>query len=615
MKLYRQLALFVLGATVIPLVVGFFILWHNEKQLRGRMEDGCRESAERLAELATRELSEIFERLQRAAGFVPLKEMSAEELEGWLGILYKQSEHIVQVALLDSSGRSLVPGVFLDRPERFPEYAGRLAVSEAAHKDFLTRLPLREAVAAEPLAVVAGRVHGTGQNENLVLPVALSLEVASGQRWIAGAEISLRGMIGRLRQVGLARGWQAWLIDDRGRQLLRPESGSSDRSLPDRTQAAVQDGRQAAFFVAESLYGVAPLANPGWTVVVRERGSSALQEIRRTRAVTLGWTGASIALLLLAGGLFTGRITRNIGRLVRGAIAFGRGELSARVKVSSRDELGLLAGTFNRMGEQLQASREEIERWNRELQDRVDQRTRELELASQRLLEASKLAAIGQLGAGVAHEINNPLVAILGNVQLILAKGEADEKTTHMLQKIEAAARRCRDVTQNLLHFSEQEEGAEHVRVDMTSALRDAYSLTEQQMLDLGIKTRWEVEPGLLVMGNRRQLMRVFLNLLTNARTAMKNSGGDLYIGAARHDHGQVRVEVRDSGKGIAPDNLPRIFEPFFTTKDVWTNTGLGLSVAYRIVADHGGHIEVESQPGRGSRFLVFLPVLPAEEK
>jgi len=157
------------------------------------------------------------------------------------------------------------------------------------------------------------------------------------------------------------------------------------------------------------------------------------------------------------------------------------------------------------------------------------------------------------------------------------------------------------------LRFSEQEEDSEHVEVNLRQVLEDAYSLTEQQLQDQDITTNWKIESENKVIGDHRQLMRVFLNLFANARTAM-NKGGNLTIAMRLTGEGMVRVDISDTGKGIDAGQLDRIFEPFFTTKDVWTNTGLGLSVAYRVVSDHGGQISVESEPGSGSVFSVLLP-------
>jgi len=617
MKLYQQLVLFVLGATVIPLVVGFVILYHNEKQLRRRLLESRRESVQRLAQSVADTRKEIFERLSRAVGLAPPGELSPEELSGWLGIVYKQSEDIIQVALLDDGRREQVPAILLDHPERYPEYSGRLAVDEKAHQRFLQHLPWKLAHRARAGSIVVGQAYRYAPGKLLVLGLLAPVEVASGRLWYVAVELSLQRLGRRVVEWGEGRGWQAWLADGNGRLLAHPDEQALLARADMTTDPAWvrKDASGArAFLVGEALHAVAPVPYLGWTVVLSQQASEALAGVRRARRVTLGWTGLSVLALLVAGAFFTRRITARVGKLVRGAETFGQGQLDTRVQVRGADEIALLANTFNRMAEQLEKSRREIERWNRELADRVEERTRELEIAHRRLLETSKLAAIGQLGAGVAHEINNPLVGILGNVQLMLVKyARDDDQSRDTLRKIEAAAKRCREVVQNLLRFSEQDQEADHVDVELGRVLEDAYSLTAQQMEELGIAVRWQVEPGIKILGDHRQLMRAFLNILVNARTAMRETGGLLKITVSHSEESAV-VEFADSGKGIDPEQVDRIFEPFFTTKDVWTNTGLGLSVTYRVITDHGGQIEVDSQPGKGTRFTVKLPVLQKEQ-
>jgi two-component system, NtrC family, sensor kinase len=612
MKLFHQLILFVLAATAVPLIVGFFILRHSEGQLEKRLLASREESAVRLAEVVHREMKEVFERVQGALGYASVEGMSPEELTGLLGILYKQSEDIVQVALLGTDGVEVVPGVYLDHPERYPEYAGRLGVTRQAHSAFVRGLPLAQALEASPDALVLGIAHMLSGEKGLSISFVVPMELTSSEnRWFAAVELSLERIIKRVVEAGDTRGWNAWMVDGDGKIIAHADRDKviarTDMSELEPV-VLLSEKPHGAFFREDAMNAFARVPLVDWGVVIQQTRSEALAEVRRARRVTVIWTGVSILALLLLGGLFTGRITRNLGKLVSGTEEFTRGNLDARVDVYTGDEVGLLARTFNRMGEELKTSREEIEEWNRELSRRVDERTRELEITHGRLLETSKLAAIGQLGAGVAHEINNPLVGILGNVQLAMKKYDGPEQGLAMLQKIEKAAQRCREVTQNLLRFSEQEEDPEHIAVDLNQALRDAFSLTEQQMRAQDISTTWELEPGLKVMGDQRQLMRVFLNLFSNARTAMKESGGSLGISSRRVNAELVQVEVTDTGKGIAPDKLDHIFDPFFTTKDVWTNTGLGLSVAYRVISDHGGQVSVVSEVDKGSRFTVKLP-------
>jgi signal transduction histidine kinase len=264
------------------------------------------------------------------------------------------------------------------------------------------------------------------------------------------------------------------------------------------------------------------------------------------------------------------------------------------------------------MGEELTASRAEIERWNRELEARVAERTRELKDAQAQLVQAQKLAALGQLGAGVAHEINNPLGGVIGHVQLLLADRAPSSADYEALKHIEEGARRASAVVQNLLRFSVQRKEPVRTAVDLNKLVRDTLSLTESLIRDQKIELVYDLADGKpRARADAGQLAQVLLNLVANARTAMP-AGGKLRI-ATRADASdpaapRVALVVEDSGKGIAPEIRERIFEPFFTTKDDWSNVGLGLSVSYRIVEEHGGRIDVQSEPAHGATFTVWLP-------
>jgi signal transduction histidine kinase len=212
----------------------------------------------------------------------------------------------------------------------------------------------------------------------------------------------------------------------------------------------------------------------------------------------------------------------------------------------------------------------------------------------------------------VAHEINNPLTGILGNAQLLLEEA-APGADREPLERIEALARRCRDVTQSLLRFSRQ--GAEPARedVDLNRVVSDALAVFGAAAQADGIPVSAELAaPPPRVRGDAGHLAQVLLNLLSNARTACEARPGAGISVSTRREGGEAVVRVRDGGRGISPEHLPHVFEPFFTTKDRWASVGLGLSVSYRIVADHGGRIEVESRPGEGAAFTVRLPAAPA---
>ncbi len=618
MKLYQQLMMFVMAATMIPLLVGFVVLRHNERQLESRLLFSRTESANRLAEIVHRQMKEILERVKASLGFFAVEAMNPDEMTGFLGLLYKQSDDITQVALVDADGREMTKGVYLDHPERYPEYVGRLAISDSDHQKFLGELALKQASRVDVGTVVVGSPRPFSKTASLGLSLVIPWsDGLKSSKWFVCIEMSLARISRRIVEAGDTNGWQAILVDAEGRVIAHRESSLSlartDMSENPAVRRLLVNEKNGALIQQGELSAFSLVPDFNWGVVLSQPRHEAWSEMRKSRLVTVIWTSVSILALLVLGGLFTGRITRNLRKFVSGAEAFGRGELDTRIDLRSKDELGVLASTFNQMGVELKKSREEIEAWNRELVKRVEERTRELEQAHQRLLETSKLAAIGQLGAGVAHEINNPLVGILGNVQLMMTKCDHnDQDVFKTLQKIESAAKRCRDVTQNLLRFSQPESDSHHEYCDLKQVLLDAYSLIEQQTILSGIETIWRIDPKTpKILGDYRQLMQVFHNLFANARTAM-STGGTLTISTESTNGTQVEVLVKDTGKGIPTEHLEHLFEPFFTTKDVWTNTGLGLSLAYRIISDHGGDIRVESRPGIGSSFSVFLPITGA---
>jgi C4-dicarboxylate-specific signal transduction histidine kinase len=259
------------------------------------------------------------------------------------------------------------------------------------------------------------------------------------------------------------------------------------------------------------------------------------------------------------------------------------------------------------MGAELEAARARLLRWNDDLRAKVDEAMAELKTAQVQLLEAQKLAAVGQLGAGVAHELNNPLAGILGYVQLMLMSRNESDADLDTLRKIELSAKRCKEITQNLLRFSQQRARADLRSVDLNSLVRDALSLTELQMKAEGITLALELSPPVRVLADPGHASQVLLALLSNARTAMLKTSSKVLTIRTGEREGRGFLEVEDTGKGILPEHRHRVFEPFFTTKDVWSNVGLGLSVAYRIVSEAGGTIDMRSEVGKGSCFTVLL--------
>lgn len=225
------------------------------------------------------------------------------------------------------------------------------------------------------------------------------------------------------------------------------------------------------------------------------------------------------------------------------------------------------------------------------------------------LAQAEKLAAIGQLAAGVAHEINNPLTAVIANAQLLQrALGDEDKDLSEMALMIQQAGERAAGVVGELLDLSRQER-IDVAPVDVNTTLRKALALAQPRLTESGIRLEFTPQSGLpTVHANADRLTGVWLNLLINAMDAIEGEGGVIRV-ATQQDGSQVLVTVSDNGPGIQPEQLGRVFEPFFTTKDPGRGTGLGLSISHRVIRQTGGDIRAESQPGVGTTLRVSLPV------
>ncbi len=224
----------------------------------------------------------------------------------------------------------------------------------------------------------------------------------------------------------------------------------------------------------------------------------------------------------------------------------------------------------------------------------------------QQLLTSEKLASIGLLSAGVAHEINTPLTGISSYIQM-LQKTLAGTHYAQILEKVEAQTDRVARIIKNLLTFARSPSDASFQRVDLKESIEEILSLIDHKLKNMNIRLALELEPIPPLYAQGERLQQVFINIILNALDAMPQ-GGELRIRLSQENESAV-VRVSDTGTGIKPEHLSHIFDPFFTTKGVGKGTGLGLSISYATVKEHDGHIQVQSELGRGSTFTIMLPV------
>jgi signal transduction histidine kinase len=577
MRLVHKLALLLIAAAVLPLATaGFALIARNQRALESAIEDTLDQTARHGAAVVASEVEGRARQLAETAAMIEWGKLSPAELAGALAIVERQTH--ARVAVFQADGDATVR---IDAPYARARAEGIGAVVYSA--------PYRQG--AEPMLSAATAVRGG------VLALA----------------IPLGGLGRRLEEVRDAQPLALVLVDAAGQPIVHAGRDANEVPLDAALVAdavATRDGHARRIAAARLIGAYAPVGGLGWSLVVEEPAAEAFAVARTLRTETLAGTAAAALLALVVALAFARRLTAALERLTGAARALGQGRLDSRVAVVSDDEVGVLERTFNQMGDELSASRSEIERWNQELEARVAERTRALAEAQAQLVQAQKLAALGQLGAGVAHEINNPLGGVIGHVELLLAERAPGADDYEALKHIEEGARRASSVVQNLLRFSVQHKEPVRSAVDLNRLVRDTLSLTESLLRDQKIDLAYELaEAKPRARADAGQLAQVLLNLVANARTAMP-SGGRLAIATrpAAAASGEVALVVSDSGKGIAPEVKERMFEPFFTTKDDWSNVGLGLSVSYRIVAEHDGRIEVDSDPGRGATFTVYLP-------
>ena len=295
------------------------------------------------------------------------------------------------------------------------------------------------------------------------------------------------------------------------------------------------------------------------------------------------------------------------------------GNLGARIgQVKGSDEIARVAGHLDSLLDQVQERDRELRAWANELNLRVEQRTKELrdanrqlEAATQQLVMSEKLAAIGEITAGVAHEINNPIAVIQGNLDVIRESlGQYANAAVDEFRLIDEQVHRINVIVSKLLQFARPEEfSGEADRHAPDEVLGDCLLLVQHLLSKGGITVDRENHATRRALISRTELQQVLINLIVNAIHAMPGGGTLTLQSEDREREGLpgIAIVVRDTGTGIAPDNLKRVFDPFFTTKRKG-GTGLGLSISQSLIRRAGGIIEVESHPGEGTAFTIWLP-------
>jgi two-component system NtrC family sensor kinase len=579
-KIFAVLAL----VGVVPAaILGAMSFSVNRAELERTVGSTQARVAEEAARACERFVAQAAESLRLSASVLPLRDLSARDLGTVLRIPYRQLDFVDAIWL-----------------------PGGPMVYEGGNGRPLPELELLQRAAPLELARQAGMAIGApyaARDGSMRLPLALRLD---GDRLLA-AEISLAQLSRQMRQTSQA-GTLAYLATREGTLLAQPES----LDLSGDERALVAGGAASRVLVRADggrwLASAAPVGTLGWMVVVAQREGIALRPAALVRQYTLFWVGVSLVLVLVLGALLSRRVTDPVKRLREGVLALGEGRATA-VEADGNDEIGALAKAFNQMAVEIVRRDEEIRRWNGELQQRVDAREAELRTAQDQILRARRLAALGSLGAGMAHELNNPVTAISGLASLLRKELEGSEYEDR-LRTLQEQALRVSAIVANLRAFSDQERIHPGRRFQLHSSVLAALDLYEEQMRASGIRLSTDLK-SCEAQGDPAQMQQAVAHIVQNAIAAMPN-GGTLKVSLSDVNGDALKLSVSDSGKGIPRSMRDRIFDPFFTTKEAPTGIGLGLSISHSIVEAHHGKLMVDSSEGHGATFTIVLPAAAA---
>ena len=331
------------------------------------------------------------------------------------------------------------------------------------------------------------------------------------------------------------------------------------------------------------------------------------------RQVLLYTVLAIVGVALLSVAFVQHMVGEPLKALKEGTERLGSGELGYQIHLNSTGELQDLAKSFNAMSCQLAGARREINAWARTLEERVDQKSRELSGAQEEMLRVERMASIGKLAAVVAHEINNPLAGILTYAKLLKKRlsreAQPDTENISMFELIESESRRCGEIVKNLMTFA-RPTSMNREPADLNSIIDRTARLVQHQLELKNIELHPKLDKSLpLVRCDSGQIEQVVLALVMNAIEAMPNGGNLRLASRTAPDNEHVQVEVCDDGVGMPPEVVAHMFEPFFTTKEHGRGLGLGLAISRNIVDRHGGLIEVASESGHGTAFTITLPL------
>lgn len=605
------LALILVG--VAPLVLASALAYRaNRDEVLGAVGRAQAQSAQDLARECEQFVLGAVDHLSASAGYLPLAQLGPDQVRDVLGIPFRQLRWVNALVLLSERGTAVGSPLFEPAPAEGGAPPSQRESAGAEDLDaFSGSIPLATALASDVAIGQPYRGPRTG-----VPRLAVAVRVEGPPRRVLAAELSLRDLTARLEEIA-AGGDAVFLVDARGTIVATGAPGAGltgdERELAERGLASLQPSVRSIVRAdgARWLAAFAPVGTVGWGVVLARPERIALHAIERARAYTLFWAGVALVLAVAMAYLLARDLTVPIRMLSDAAHALRAGRYHTPTPALRRDELGEFALAFDHMAREVTRRDEEIRAWNAELERRVEDRTAALKAAQDQVLRARRLAAIGSLAAGLSHEINNPLTAVIGLISLVRKDLGAGSRDADLLGSALEQATRVARVVEHLREISERQRECAGVRFALAVPVRSALEAHAPEFGRRHIAIESTFDPGVPdIQGDPVQMQQLVDHLVANALDATPE-GGSVRVHVSAVDGQAVRLSVTDTGTGIPAAVRERIFDPFFTSK-TRGSLGLGLTLSNTIVDAHNGKLVVESSEGMGSTFTVLLPAAAA---
>jgi two-component system, NtrC family, sensor kinase len=586
-RLWLRLVLLIAVAALAPLVVlGLGAAQISTRAVVERVSEMQGRTATGLAESVDLWTRERVDQLARQATSFHVDALDDAGRTQFLRLLYRQTEDARMVLLVDRRGLDLSPAVYLEQAG-VGDLQGREAVGGEDLAAFRKAIPVAAALAAGPGRVVLGAPYQPDGRAVPVLPLAMALP-GRGEAVLA-LEVGLDELQSELLR-SRPGDYELALLDAEGRRVLGTGAALVEPEVFSALLgSSADDVRYTTAAGVDVLAACVAVPSSGWLLVLAEPLASSLRPAEEIQLRTAFIAGLSAVLSVVLGVMMARRVSRPVVRLRDASLAVAEGDFGHRVEVAGRDELAELMRAFNFMSgrleqdqEQIAAQKKEIEAFNAELQDRVEERTRQLQSAQKQLVQSARLAAVGEMGSGLAHELNNPIAGILGLVQVLRAGKPAPEQDA-FLAPIEDQARRCKEIVAQMLLFSRDApaggavDRADWDVVDLGGVLTDVLALVGGPLRQRGVQVVHAPESGIRIRADASALGRAFAQLLTSVRSSAQ-AGATLRV-QARSEQGRARIDLELSpyAPGLGDDDR--------------LAAGMAFWAARRVFAEHGGEL------------------------